>query len=189
APAVGRPVDGRVAAELPDARRALDQELGEVLGSARRIRAVSDGDRRAGQLHTGVEGRDLRVVPLCDLGLEDARDDRRVQLQAALDAWQVVRDRDRADQDGEVEHRLALEQWQIGGGDRRVRARELDDVRGQVGAALARAAAAVVDRDAGLDRLEALDRLLLVDELQRRSASVERARKTRAAASAAAAAR
>src|SRR5207247_1210535 len=71
APAVGRPVDGRVAAELPDAWRALDQELREVLGGARGVRAVGDGDRRAGQLDTGVQRRDLRVVPLGDLGLED----------------------------------------------------------------------------------------------------------------------
>src|SRR6266576_3330314 len=54
AAAGGGPVDGRVAAELPDARRALDQELGEVLGGARRVRAAGDDDRGAGQLETGV---------------------------------------------------------------------------------------------------------------------------------------
>ena len=57
----------------------------------------------------------------------------------------------------------------------RVRAGEVGDAGGQVGAALARAAAAVVDRHAGLDRLEGRDGRLLVDGLERRSAPVERA--------------
>ena len=114
------------------------------------------------------------------LAVEDARDDRRRQLQRLAEAGQVVRNRDRGDQDREVEHRLALEVRRLLGGDRRVRARVVDDPRGQVRASLARAAAAVVDGHAGLDRLEGRDGRLLVDELERRSAPVERAAEGRA---------
>src|SRR5262249_61088087 len=98
----------------------------------------------------------------------------RRQLQAA-DARQVVRARDRADHDREVEPRLALEARLLVGGNRRVRAGELDDSPGQVRAPLARAAAAVVDGYVGLDRLETLDCRLLEGELEGRPAPVERA--------------
>src|ERR1700730_16988982 len=173
--AVGRPLDSRAAAEGPCAPRPLHQELGEVGGGAGRVGADGDGDRGAGQGDTGVVRRDLRVVPGRDLALEDTRDHRRRQLERLAEAGQVVRQRDRADYDGEVEKRLALEVRRLGGGDRRVRARVVDHPRGQVRAPLARAAAAVVDRYAGLDRLEAGDGLLLEGELERRSAPVERA--------------
>ena len=127
-----------------------------------------------GSVTPGLIGRDRRVVPRRDLALEDVRDDRRGQLQRLAQAGQVVRHRDRADHDGEVEHR-ALEGRRLGGGDRRVRARVVDHVRGQVAASLARAAGAVVDRHAGLDRLEGRDGRLLEGGLERRSAPVERA--------------
>src|SRR6266851_4149439 len=65
-------------------------------------------------------------------------------LPAWLLAGHFVRQRDRADRDGEVEHRLALEVRRLGGRGRRVRARVVDHPRGQVRAPLARAAAAVV---------------------------------------------
>src|ERR1022692_1463182 len=178
----GGPLDSRAAAESPCAPRRLHQELGEVGGGAGRVGADGEGDRGAGQGDAGVVRRDLRVVPGRDLALEDARDHRRRQLQRLAEAGQVVRQRDRADYDGEVKHRLALEVRRLSGGDRRVRARVVDHPRGQVRAPLARAAAAVVDRHAGLDRLESGDGLLLEGELERRSAPVQRAREGGAAA-------
>ena len=93
-----------------------------------------------------------------------------VELQVAH-AGQVVRHRDRADDDGEVQDRLAREARRLLGRDRRVRAGEVDRARGQVGAALAGAAAAVVDGHVGLDRLEGRDGFLLEGESGRSTRS------------------
>ena len=102
------------------------------------------------------------------------------QLQVAH-ARQVVRHRDRPDDDGEVQDRLTREARLLLGGDGRVRAREVDRPRGQVGAALAGTAAAVVDGHVRLDRLEGRDGFLLEGELERRPAPVEGAAEVRAA--------
>src|SRR5215469_5109434 len=123
----GGPLDRRAAAERPDGWHGRLEEQGEVLRGTRGVRADGGGDRGARQGDTGVERRDRRVVPGLDIALEDVRDNRRVQLQVA-DARQVVRHRDRTEQDGEVQHRLALEVRLFLGGDGRVGARELDHV-------------------------------------------------------------
>ena len=128
-----------------------------------------------GRVTPGLSAAIAELFHVVILAWKMLRDDRRRQLQRLAEARQVVRDRDRGDHVGEVEHRLALEARLLGGGDRRVRGRVVDHPRGQVRASLARAAGTVVDRHAGLDRLEGRDGRLLVGELERRSAPVERA--------------
>src|SRR5262249_20943760 len=136
----GGPVNGRAGAKLPGTGRGQREEQGEVRGRTRGVGADGEGDRGVGQVDTRVDRLERRVVPVLDLALEDVPDGRRVQLQAA-DPGQVVRHRDRAEHDREVQHGLALEVRHLVGGDRRVRAGVVDDARGQVRTSLARAAA------------------------------------------------
>src|SRR5205085_4280682 len=67
----GRPVHGRAGVERPGRAGRRLQEVGEVGGRARAVGAVGDGDGRGRQLHAGVVGRDLGVVPRLDRAHED----------------------------------------------------------------------------------------------------------------------
>ena len=119
-----------------------------------------DGDGLVGQVGVGVVGGDGRVVPGRDLALEDLGERVRRQLQL-VDAVEVVRDGDRGEDGREVEDLAALELGQVLVLDEAVGAGAVDDLVGQVLAALARAAAAVVDGDARRRLLERGDGLLV----------------------------
>ena len=107
------------------------------------------------------------------LPAEDVGQRRPVELEAALDARQVVGHGDRAEGDRELEDR-ALHPRLVRGLQRRVGAGEVDGGRLEVGDAGAGADAVVVDRQALALEVGAP---LLVDRLgQRRAGAVERGR-------------
>ena len=58
-----------------------------------------------GRLDAAVELRDRRVVPLLDLAEEDVGDRRAVELQALVDAVDLVRDGHRAEHGRDVDRR------------------------------------------------------------------------------------
>ena len=104
----------------------------------------------SGRLDARVVGGDLRVVPLRDLPLEDARDRVGAQLEV-FDSGQVVRDGHCAEQDREVQDRFG---WLLGvlvGG---VRARVVDGLLGKVRATLSGAASAVGDLSSRIGVIE-----------------------------------
>src|SRR5262249_29461899 len=92
--AVQRP--GAVGVERPDARGGHMEVVGEVGRGPRLVRAMDRRDLRAWQAHTRIVRLDGRVVPGCDLALEDLRGRVRAELQV-VDALEVVDDRDRRD--------------------------------------------------------------------------------------------
>ena len=151
----------------------------KLLGRARAVGAVGDDDVGVGQLRARVVGGDRRVVPLLDVALEDLRDRVGRELQL-VDAVDVVADRDRAEQDREVEEVAALDLRLVGVLVRRVGAAEVDRPVGEVLAALARAAAAVVDLDVRVGLRERLDRDLLERFWNVEPLAVERDRAARA---------
>ena len=131
------------------------------------------GDGLVGQLGVRVVRGDGRVVPVRDLALEDLGHDRGRQLEL-VDAVEVVGERDGREDGREVEDLAALELGEVLRLDDAVRAGQVDDLVGQVLAALARAAAAVVDGHARRGVLERGD-LILVERLRERGArGVER---------------
>src|SRR3954453_4610628 len=103
-----RPLDRlvRPGAALP-LRRVVVQERREQLGRPRLVRAVADGDRLARELHAGVRLGDRGVVPVLDLPEEDVGDGLAVELEALVDALDVVRHGDRAEHARDVD-RIAL---------------------------------------------------------------------------------
>src|SRR5262249_48897048 len=91
-----------------------------------------------------------------------------------VDAVDVVADGDGAEQQGEVEDVAALVLREVRVLVRRVRTREVDHLIGEVLAPLARSAAAVVDGDVRVRRLEIDDGRLLEGLLEGGAAAVER---------------
>src|SRR4051812_32891034 len=173
----GRPLDRLVGAgaALPR-RRVVGEERREVRRRARLVGAVADRDVRARQLRTRVLAGDLGVVPLLDLAEEDVRDGLAVELQALLDAVDVVRDGDRAKDGRDVNGIRAL---LLGGRDlvvlhRRVGGAEVDGAGAELRDAAAGADALVVDRRA-LVLLEAGGPLLVDGGGERRAGAVDAA--------------
>src|SRR4051794_13460054 len=172
-----RPLDRLVGAgaALPR-RRVVGEEGGEVRGRAGLVGAVADRDVRARQLRRGVLPGDLGVVPLLDLAEEDVRDGLAVELQALLDAVDVVRDGDGPKDGRDVDGIRAL---LPGRRDlvvlhRRVGGAEVDSARAELGDAAARADALVVDRRA-LVLLEAGGPLLVDGGGERRAGAIDAA--------------
>src|SRR4051794_37841317 len=172
-----RPLD-----RLVDARAALPrggvvgEELGEVLRRARRVGAVADRDAVAGQLDAGVLTRDLGVVPLLDLAEEDVSDGLAVELEALLDAVDVVRDGHRAEHRRHVDGVAAL---LLGRRDlvvlhRRVGGPEVHGAGAELRDAAARADGLVVDRRA-VRLLEAGGPLLVDRRRERGAGTIDRA--------------
>src|ERR687886_401229 len=173
----GRPLDLLVDARaaLPG-RRVVGEELREVLRRARRVRAVAHRDVVARQLHAGVLARDLRVVPLLDLAEEDVGRGLAVELEALLDAVEVVGDRHGAEDGRHVDRVRAL---LLGGRDlvvlhRRVGGAEVDGARAELRDAAAGADGLVVDRRP-VRLLEAGGPLLVDGGGERRAGAVDRA--------------
>src|SRR4029078_10721211 len=100
----GRPLDRlvRAGAALPG-RRVVGEEGREVRRRAGLVGAVAGRDARARQLRARVLARDLRVVPLLDLAEEDVGDGLPVELEALVDAVDVVGDRHRAEDGRDVD--------------------------------------------------------------------------------------
>ena len=101
----------------------------------------------ARQLRARVLARDLRVVPLLDLAEEDVGDGLAVELEALVDAVDVVGDRDRAEDRRDVDGVAAL---LLGGRElvvlhRRVGGAEVDGARAELRDAAAGADGLVVD--------------------------------------------
>src|SRR3954451_877222 len=173
----GRPLDRLVGARAALPRgRVVRQERREVRGRARLVRPVADGDRVARQLHAGVLAGDLGVVPLLDLAEEDVGDGLAVELEALVDAVDVVGDGDRAEDRRDVDGIAAL---LLGGRDlvvlhRRVGGAELDGPGAELGDAAARADRLVVDRRAAR-LLEAGGPLLVDGRRERGAGAVDRA--------------
>src|SRR3954454_9857837 len=122
------------------------EERGEQLGRARLVRAVADRDVGARELRARVPLGDRRVVPLRDLAEEDVGDGLAVELEALLDAVDVVGHGDRAEHARDVD-RVAL---LLGGRDllvlhRGVGGAEVDGAGGELGDAAAGADRLVVD--------------------------------------------
>src|SRR3954454_4285969 len=183
-----RPLD-----RLVDARAVLPlgrvggQERGEQLGRARLVRAVADRDVGARELRIGVRLGDRRVVPLRDLAEEDVGDGLAVELEALLDALDVVGHGDRAEHARDVD-RVAL---LLGGRDllvlhRGVGGAEVDGAGGELRDAAARADALVVDGQA-LVVLQPCRPLLVDGEREGGARAVDVAGQLRAARGAAAA--
>ena len=74
---------------LPVVRSRLGEVGGEVLGGARLVGAVDRRDGQVGQLNTGVQLGDSRIVPLVDVALEDLSDDVSGQVEL-VDALKAV---------------------------------------------------------------------------------------------------
>src|SRR5262249_33508505 len=87
-------------------------------GGARTVRSVDDGNCLLGQLETGVELGDGRVVPGLDLAQEDVGDGRTVENQrAGLDAGDVDDRHDAAHHHRELRQSVLVE---VGALQRRV---------------------------------------------------------------------
>src|SRR5699024_5832220 len=85
----------------PHVAGCLVEGVGEVLGGARDVGGVHDGDRVVGRGGAIVQLGDCRVVPVGDVTGEDAREHRGGEVQVR-DALDVEDDGDRGDVDGEV---------------------------------------------------------------------------------------
>src|SRR3954471_2773191 len=162
-------VDGR--ARLP-LRRVVGQELCEALRRARRVRAVHDGDLRRGDRRAAVERLDRRVVPALDLAQVDVGQRLAVELEAALDAVEVVGGRDRAQRERHLDRLALLDRRAVVGGQRRIGAGEVGRAGGELRDAGARADALVVDGQALA--LEVVADLLVDRRGERRAGAVER---------------
>src|SRR3954469_10332688 len=184
-----RPLD-----RLVDARAVLPlgrvggEERGEQLGRARLVGAVADGDLAAREVRVGVALGDRGVVPLRDLAEEDVGDGLAVELEALVDALDVVGHGDRAEHARDVD-RVAL---LLGGRDllvlhRGVGGAEVDGAGGELGDPATRADALVVDGQALL-LLEARGPLLVDREREGGACAVDAAGQLGAARGAAAAA-
>jgi hypothetical protein len=136
---------------------------------------VRDHDVRIGKRHAGVVGGDRGVVPFLDVALEDLRDRVGGQLQL-VDAVEVVRHRDAAEQNRKVEQVAALDLREVGVLERGVRAREVGHHIREVLPTFAGAATSVVDLDVGVALGERGDRALLKCLLKGRAAGIERYR-------------
>src|SRR3954447_25368959 len=147
-----RPLDRLVHARaaLP-LGRVVGEEAREQLRRAGLVGAVAHLDRLVGQLHARVRGCDGRVVPLRDLAEEDVRDGLAVELQALVDALDVVGDRHRAEDARDV-HGLALllRSLDLGVLHGGVRGAEVDRAGRELRDATTRADALVVDGKAVL---------------------------------------
>src|SRR5581483_2877904 len=107
-PGADGPVDGDAGAVLRLPRRARGrQEVGEVVGRARVVRAVDDRDLRARQADALVQPLDRRIVPLRDLAYEDLRQGCAVHVQQVLHAGQVVDDGGRGERPRDLNASLA----------------------------------------------------------------------------------
>src|SRR5262249_51930274 len=157
----------------PDRRGSLTEVDAEVVRRTRAVGTYDHRDLRAGQLRLGVVGLDRRVVPRGDLTGEDLGDRVTRQLEVGH-ARKVVRERDRVGDRREVEDRSALDLALVGSRIRRIAAREVGDLVGELLAPDPRtlAGGGVVDRHALLDLLEVADDDLVVTELQRRTRAV-----------------
>src|SRR3954451_13095663 len=122
-------VDPRPALPL---RRVVGQELREALRGARGVGSVHDGDLGRRQLDVRVLGLDRRVVPALDLAQVDVAQRLAVELQAALDAAQVVGRRDRAERERDLDGRALLDGGLVLVGQRRVRAGEVHGAGGEL---------------------------------------------------------
>ena len=81
-----------------------------------------------GSVDAGVQRLDLGVVPGLDLAEEDVGDRLAVELQAGLDAWQVVGDGDRAEEHRDLHRGAAVlgDRFFVGRLQRRVARAEVD---------------------------------------------------------------
>ena len=124
-----REVDARVVAhaalELPADRREI-RRVGER--RARAVRAVDGRDLRVRQAELRVQLLDRRVVPARDRAQVDVRERRTVEVHAAVEARQVVGDRDRRERPRHHDAALAVGELLVG--QRRVRRAEVDGPRG-----------------------------------------------------------
>src|SRR3954453_3910806 len=173
----GRPLDLLVDARAALPRgRVVGEELREVLRRARRVGAVADRDAVARQLDAGVLARDFGVVPLLDLAEEDVSDGLAVELEALLDAVDVVRDGHRAEHRRHVDGVAAL---LLGRRDlvvlhRRVGGPEVHGAGAELRDAAAGADGLVVDRRA-VRLLEAGGPLLVDRRRERGAGTIDRA--------------
>src|SRR4029079_17924766 len=171
----GRPLDRlvRAGAALPG-RGVVGEEGGEVRRRAGLVGAVADRDARGRQLRARVLARDLRVVPLLDLAEEDVGDRLAVELEALVDAVDVVGDGYGTEHRRDVDRVAAL---LLGGRDlvvlhRGVGGAEVDSARAELRDAAAGADGLVVDRRALL-LLEAGGPLLVDGRRERRAGAVD----------------
>src|SRR3954452_3309907 len=169
-----RPLDRLVhaGAALP-LGRVVGEEGREELGRTGLVGAVADRDRLVGQLHVRVRLRDGGVVPLLDVAEEDVGGRLAVELEALLDARDVVGDRDGPEHARDV-HGLALllgrlDLGVLHGG---VRGAEVDRAGRELRDAATRADALVVDGEAVLV-LQARGPLLVDRQRERGAGAVD----------------
>src|SRR3954453_13396763 len=171
-----RPLDRLVdaGAVLP-LGRVVGEEGREELRRARLVGAVADRDRLVGQLHAGVRRGDGRVVPLLDLAEEDVRDGLAVELEALVDALDVVGDRDGPEHARDVDGlALLLRGLDLGVLHGGVRGAEVDRAGRELRDAATRADALVVDGEAVLV-LQARAPLLIDRQREGGAGAVDRA--------------
>ena len=87
---------------------------------------MHDGDRRRRQRRVRVEVLDRAVVPVLDLAEVDVGDRLAVELEALVDARQVVGHGDRPEDGRDLDRRALLEPGLVVGRQRRVAGREAD---------------------------------------------------------------
>lgn len=145
----------------------------KVLGGAGLVGAVDRDDRRAREGGVGVEGLDGVVVPGGDVAVEDLGDDlaRHVEVLVPGEAGEVVGDGDRGDVERDLDDIARLGQVVVLEGG--VGAGEVHGALEELGDARAGAAAAVLDRGAGVGVHEGVHPRLLGVRLRGRARALD----------------
>ena len=112
---------------------------------------MHDRDRRARQRDPWVQRLDLGVIPGLDVAHEDVAERLAIKLEARLHAGQVVADRDRAKEHGDLHWRAAVlcDRGFVFGLQRRIACAEVDRLVLQRREAGSRADGLIVDGQTG----------------------------------------
>src|SRR5206468_1987378 len=146
-----RPADCGVRANLTLPLRAdFGQIIGPDEGGAAAIGPVHDGDIGVGQVYTGIELFQGRIVPFFNLAEEDVRQDRARELELGVYALDVVSGNHAAEHSGKVQHVEIFDAADLLVGHGHVGGAEINGARAQLFDAAARSNGLVVDLYVGM---------------------------------------